>query len=350
MKIEFLKNEQILGKIKWMVANKRLFNKPLRIAVAYWGKQSLTKTGLIKRIISNPDRIQIICDLTSGSCNPNPIDRLRKFKVETRTQDDMHAKVWMCGDHVILGSANVSSNGLGFDDAKSLMKNHEAAIYINDKSFAKEVHEWFDELRRSSKLVNAEHVRWAKENWETRVKNIALFRGVSSSVTLLSRLRDKGVDNEFKNVRVLAWEESGDDRSKEVQKLLGDRSEAQEYYTEAEWNSENNRDLYDCAHKKWKFVKDQIFLDFVRDPQSKEIRYTGIVRIVSPNNHYIKKGNRYVIMLHKESSCNGYILTKPESKELIMLIERHIETQGVKNIDSKVGNLLEMSITEFVRS
>lgn len=117
--------------------------------MSYWGKGALKHTGLLKRINhQNSKLVQVICDLSSGACNPEPIKELMSAandKVQVRTLCGLHAKVWICGLEVIVGSANVSANGLGFDDPSSMKGNVEAAIEVRDADIAEKVTSWFSE-------------------------------------------------------------------------------------------------------------------------------------------------------------------------------------------------------------
>ena len=79
-------------------------------AVAYWGDGASERTGITRKKSRNKARV--ICDLLSGACNPAEIDKLMKLGVQVKTLDRLHAKIWIGGNTVILGSANASKNGL----------------------------------------------------------------------------------------------------------------------------------------------------------------------------------------------------------------------------------------------
>ena len=75
-------------------------------AVAYWGKDATKRTGLAEH--PNRAEVRVICDLLSGACNPNEIEELTRIGVQVKTLDRLHAKVWISGHDVIVGSANAS--------------------------------------------------------------------------------------------------------------------------------------------------------------------------------------------------------------------------------------------------
>ena len=82
-------------------------------AVAYWGSGASDRTALTQH--DRPVNVRVICDLLSGACNPAEIEVLRKLGVTVKTLDRLHAKVWIGGNDVIVGSANASRNGLPGD-------------------------------------------------------------------------------------------------------------------------------------------------------------------------------------------------------------------------------------------
>ena len=108
----------------------------LLAAVAFWGRGAGQQTGITER--AQPTRI--LCDLLSGACNPAEIRCLQENDVEVKYRPHLHAKVWMNGNEVVVGSANASMNGLGFEKAGS---NIEAAVYLCDKEVAGRVKKWF---------------------------------------------------------------------------------------------------------------------------------------------------------------------------------------------------------------
>jgi hypothetical protein len=64
--------------------------------------------------IESPIR-QIVCNLESGACNPDPIRQLSQLGWNIRTNPRLHAKVYLFPSAAVVGSANPSTNGLSFD-------------------------------------------------------------------------------------------------------------------------------------------------------------------------------------------------------------------------------------------
>ena len=135
---DFLTDDDIRTAIQHLVGR----GEDLRVAVAYWGNNGATHTGIAKRAPSDRGNVQIMCDLNSGACNPSEIRKLLKLGFEVRTLDHLHAKVWVGETSVILGSANASTSGLA--DERQLGSNIEAALLVQDPTLAQVLRTWFD--------------------------------------------------------------------------------------------------------------------------------------------------------------------------------------------------------------
>ncbi len=105
-------------------------------AVAYWGIHGEERTGLDRK--ENPQSARIICNLDHVACNPFAIEDLLTRWLCVKTLPRLHAKVWMSGDDVVLGSANASGRALPTDphDGRA---NVEAAFVAHGQGLAQEV-------------------------------------------------------------------------------------------------------------------------------------------------------------------------------------------------------------------
>ena len=142
----------------------------LRVAVAYWGKCGAEHTGIADRVQANAGEVYILCDLGSGACNPSEIEKLWKNadKIKIKTLDELHAKVWIGEDRVIVGSANASTSGLA--DETELGSNIEAALMVENRELAQALNEWFKRLWRDADPVTAERLSKARDLWNRRRK------------------------------------------------------------------------------------------------------------------------------------------------------------------------------------
>ena len=90
----------------------------------------------------------------------------------------MHAKVWANGDHVIVGSANASMNGLGFEATFPAVPNVEAAVQLRNRAIARRVREWFDRTWALASLVNEEMLTYSRDLWRRKQTS----RGISQII------------------------------------------------------------------------------------------------------------------------------------------------------------------------
>ncbi|MHB2050348.1 phospholipase D family protein [Pseudomonas sp. VEM90] len=121
----------------------------LDVAIAFWGEGA--------EAIIHPDGgkpLRAICNLRSGGTNPAVIkllvDRAKtSAHVQIRQCDRLHAKLLVGPTSAIIGSANVSANGLGFEGVE-VAHWLEAAIQTFDSKEVESAQEWFDQLWLSS--------------------------------------------------------------------------------------------------------------------------------------------------------------------------------------------------------
>lgn len=139
----------------------------LDVAVAFWGK------GAEKLIHPNPNKpIRMICNLLSGGTNPKAIqfflDEARKgADISIRQCDRLHAKVMLGKRQALIGSANLSANGLGLEGAESA---HwlEAAVLSRDASVVESARCWFEDLWQSelTREIKGDDIKAAIKAWE----------------------------------------------------------------------------------------------------------------------------------------------------------------------------------------
>ena len=126
----------ILREIKRAIAK-----APARIAVPFWGNGSLRALGLDK---CDPADVRILCNLSTGGCNPDVIRDLMTLGFQVRALKSLHAKVYLGAKSAVLGSANASIDGLGLDEDGSGW--HEACTRIDDPAAVKKLGDWFEAL------------------------------------------------------------------------------------------------------------------------------------------------------------------------------------------------------------
>ncbi|QHF00548.1 phospholipase D family protein (plasmid) [Pseudomonas cannabina pv. alisalensis] len=141
----FMAPEQYSAALKQMV----LEESSLDVAVAFWGNGA--------ELHVHPDEarpIRIICNLMSGGTNPWVIKGFLKraennVLVQVRQCDRLHAKVLVGPGQAIIGSANISANGLGLAGSETA---HwiEAGVHTTAIDEVAGAQSWFDQLWNST--------------------------------------------------------------------------------------------------------------------------------------------------------------------------------------------------------
>lgn len=118
--------------------------KRVDVAVAFWGKGAAAKLGL-NRLRGRTARV--ICNLSTPACNPYEIDKLMGCRgVKVKTHPRLHAKVYAGAGFCIIGSSNVSTNGMIDGEGKGSI---EANVGSDDPQLVGEASGLFKALWKS---------------------------------------------------------------------------------------------------------------------------------------------------------------------------------------------------------
>jgi len=131
------------------------------LAVAFWGMGS---SEIIRKVKNK--KIRIICNLESGATNPNEIIKIGQLigYDNIRSIDNLHAKVYCTDRKMVLGSSNLSANGLSLEGEET-NKLIEANVLIEDSAIINQTHKWFDELWSSARKVDKGYCEKYKSKW-----------------------------------------------------------------------------------------------------------------------------------------------------------------------------------------
>jgi phosphatidylserine/phosphatidylglycerophosphate/cardiolipin synthase-like enzyme len=122
--------------------------RDVRIAAPFWGGDAIVRLGL--KPAKRYQRAQLICNLESGACNPQPIVSLKeKLNWTIKTNERLHAKVYLFDDVAIVGSANPSANGLALQDTE-VNSWHEVCVVVSQRQQIKELRQWFEKIFKQS--------------------------------------------------------------------------------------------------------------------------------------------------------------------------------------------------------
>ncbi|WP_455812900.1 hypothetical protein [Pseudomonas graminis] len=158
----------------------------LLAAVAFWGKEA--------DILICPradQRARLICNLDSGATNPDVIKALRKKPgVTIRQSDRLHAKVIAGAKKALVGSANLSANGLNLEGSEQRWWD-EAGLLTEEPGQIAAIHQWFNQQWEGSRTISDKDLLLAQQRWSQRRSG----RKASVPLTALERLCPGDLDD-----------------------------------------------------------------------------------------------------------------------------------------------------------
>ncbi|WMJ09202.1 phospholipase D family protein [Nitrosomonas sp. sh817] len=155
------------------------------LAVAFWGKGA---EALLSEYFNH--EVKMICNLTSGGTNPGVIEHIRNIpNIHVRQLDNLHAKVLIGEDSAIIGSANLSTNGLSLEGSE-LQGWEEAGYRVSDPEQLKKISEWYSRMWDASSSISDEDIEASRQKWNQRrglrPTNTTQTRGARKSFALTS--------------------------------------------------------------------------------------------------------------------------------------------------------------------
>jgi Phosphatidylserine/phosphatidylglycerophosphate/cardiolipin synthases and related enzymes len=275
----------------------------IRCAVAFWGMD------IANEIIKSSSNIKIICNLRSGACNPSAIEKLIKNGTQIKTNDDLHAKVYISDDLVIVGSANASSNGLGYEDSE-ISGWIEASIVTSNHEVNEKASSWFENLWDCSSLVNEAMLEDAKQLW-SRKRASRLSRN-KIKLTKLSQILASEL-SEFKDTDqyIAIWKEHLSLAAVTELKKFEDESHNNNLTCYEDWEGLLNR------------PEGLVICDFYIGPRH-GVTFNGVYKTIKPSSKSncvfgknVEKNNLLLNLINndKKSWCDG--IKKLESSKNI---------------------------------
>jgi hypothetical protein len=168
--MEFLDGEAAAAEIAKLVET----SFGVTMAVAFWGDGAGESLGLMRRQAP----VSIVCNLKTGGTNPHEIEKLMGAGHEVRQCDDLHGKVYLFDDRVIIGSSNASANGLALQGAE-LAGWREANVVTSDPGIMQAAESWIERLE--TRPIDENDLEAAKEVFNRRRASTPIAsKGVSS--------------------------------------------------------------------------------------------------------------------------------------------------------------------------
>lgn len=149
--------------LRW-VKNELRSQGAATLAVAFWGAGAAEALGLDRNVAGR--EVHIICNLAMGGTNPIEIEKLQALSgVRVSQCDNLHAKIYMFADAAMVGSSNVSANGLSFEGPMAVSWR-EANLVTYDQETRDKLATFIDDLEtRSITKLDLDRARAA---WQAR--------------------------------------------------------------------------------------------------------------------------------------------------------------------------------------
>ncbi len=276
--------------------------KPLRCAVAFWGESAWEFFKQSNQIV------KIICNLESGATNPFLIKKLlAKKNFQIKTKENLHAKVYLTECRAIVGSSNVSANGLSLED-EEIRGYIEASIVTNDKNVLKSIGDWFESQWESACEITDELLEQSEKRWRNRrISRLNKIARENKKISLLEALKNNAHIFKNRNIflfiyRLSVSPEAMDKFSEVKKKMQSSSSSILDFY-------EDGSELPENSH----------LIDIYYGPKG-GFKYDGIFQ--TPINHLIEKfeyedgEEGEIIICFRSDSVMGYKISKKD-KELL---------------------------------
>lgn len=140
----FLEGESYSRAVKLIATT----SEPVDMAIAFWG------SGASRMLTASLGaHRRIVCDLVSGGTNPDEVRKLCTMShVTVKHCKNLHAKVLVTDTQALIGSANFSANGVGWEEGMA-GKLVEAGYHVLDMAQVRGIQAWFDKLFDTSEPI-----------------------------------------------------------------------------------------------------------------------------------------------------------------------------------------------------
>lgn len=233
------------------------------LAVAFWGNGAAELLGLT-RLAS----VRIICNLQSGACNRAVVEQLvYNPKVELRTINNLHAKVYIAQTGAIVGSSNCSHNGMpaltGDNSITDIDGSLEANVLLRSVQLRNELQDWFDKIWSESIEVNCGNLNTFQfienDNFVTQYVSHSEQEDVPAGCQVMSFV------DRITNQRVTAYGASLEDGRFKVYAKSQARGSTLEAWKNDKAVAPRNREKRDDLIRDNILVKKGVHFEFVQD-------------------------------------------------------------------------------------
>jgi len=312
----------ILGEIRDLIEHA----SRLDLAVAYWGEGACRALRLEKCKAKN---IRIVCDFRSGATNPDEIAmiqrRLKNKHVVVKQMDRLHAKVYLSERRCVVGSANASTDGLGWEGPRT--SNLIEACYSFDQRQKQEMREartWFERTWRRASKITPTDVSAARRRFNERQKRRPLNRRNPTSMLSLSEWMKDINDVKRRNILVFLMTRQLDKAERAALKQY-QQATGQRYITAYGDELSRNWSLTTILRD---YPEDHYILEFWKGRKNR-IYYDGAFYIPKTGSNFYRS---------KKHNRNGVLVFVQEAKRIDFIDGTRLR------IDRKATQLFENTI------
>ncbi len=188
-------------------------------AVAFWGAGA---ADVLKHCNPNAwQRAKIVCDISMGSTNPRELQELgAPTNKQLRFKDGLHSKVYISERGLVVASANVSSNGIGFGAPASLIE--AGTVHSRDSLAWEGARQWFEKLHGNADHLCQSALDRAWKNWrpEPNCKEGPKALRYGSVIDVVQQNSEKFEDIGFVFVNKKSNREAAENAQKELKQSI----------------------------------------------------------------------------------------------------------------------------------
>lgn len=174
--VEFLTGDALTDRIRKVVHGDNV-----KCAVAYWGNHNFGDAW------ARRSDVQIVCDIVSGSTSAKALELIgAPSNKNLRHIHNLHSKVYLSDNGVVVASANASAGGLGYDGKPARLE--EAGTFHDDDNFHSIVRDWFSEIFDRSHPVDRDAVEMARWAYRPPISHAQFKKKIDESIDFLDQL------------------------------------------------------------------------------------------------------------------------------------------------------------------
>ncbi|MDQ7091719.1 MAG: phospholipase D family protein [Methylococcales bacterium] len=292
-------------------------------AVAFVGEKAL-------ELIPKNCKVRMICNLESGATNPHTIKALFENDVEIKTSEKLHAKVYIGDNSTIIGSANLSANGLGLE-GDEITGWIEAGYKEETKDGQNKIRQWWLRHWENSKIITERDIEKYSKLWAVRRNSRSKIQSDQSLLSVLSSNPER-----IKDRRIFFVLYTENNLSDEAQNILD--------------NAQKNESKYGVnveAYEGWEELPENSYLiDFYVGPRG-GVTYQGIYK--TPEKKIIIKfpdrdgESETLFLCYKTEKINGYSVIASDFDNMKTAIKEMLKNKsiGIGNCGAKYIEIMD---------